>query len=465
MDHGHELAATLDSRIPLHRGDLEDLVRIPSVSADGFDPAQVRRSAEAVRDLLVARGFDNARLLEIDGAHPAVYADLLRAPGAPTVLLYAHHDVQPPGDASLWTSPAFEPADRDGRLYGRGAADDKAGVMVHVAAVDTWMQARGSVPLNIKVIFEGEEEIGSEHLGEFLERYVDLLRADVIVLTDTVNWKTGVPTLTYLLRGAVDCFVELRALDHALHSGMFGGPVPDPVLALTKLLGGLTDDNGCVAIPGFTDDMPATTPQQRMRIDDLQFDEDEFRQEAGLLPGVALIGDPGAHVLERLWLRPSVSILGMDVPAVDGSSPTLYPSARARVAIRIAPGQDPVRARDLLCRWLEGNAPWGLQCTVTPGSAANPFAVDPTGAAFQAAARAMEQAYGEQTVAVGIGGTIPFVRPFVEAFGGAPALLTGVEDPDSRAHGIDESLHLEDWRKACLAEVYLFAELAEASLQ
>ena len=460
-----DLAATLNERLAAHRADLEALVRIPSVSAPGFDAAQVRRSAALVSDLLTRCGLENVQLLEVEGAHPAVYADWLHADAAPTVLLYAHHDVQPAGVAAQWTSEPFEPTERNGRLYARGAADDKAGVMVHIAALDTWLRTRDTLPCNVKVFIEGEEEIGSANLSAFIDRYIDQLRADVMVLTDTVNWKVGVPTLTYLLRGGVDAIVELRSLDHAVHSGMYGGPVPDPITGMAKLLAGLTDDHGVVAIPGFGDDVRQLTANERQRILDLGFDEAEFRAEAGLLEGVELIGDPDAHVLERLWVRPSASILGFDAPAVAGSSPTLVPSARARVAIRLAPGQDPQRARTLLVQWLENHVPWGLQATVTPGHAAAPFSTDPTGPAFTAAARAMEQAYGKPTVAIGIGGTIPFVTPFAEAFGGAPALLTGVEDPDTRAHGIDESLHLEDWHRACLAEVYLLDELATTDLQ
>jgi acetylornithine deacetylase/succinyl-diaminopimelate desuccinylase-like protein len=465
MDDRSDITAALADRMTQHRRDLEDLVRIPSVSAAGFDAAEVRRSADAVATLLMARGFENVRMLEVDGAHPAVYADHLHAGGAPTVLLYAHHDVQPPGDDALWSSPAFTPTERDGRLFGRGAADDKAGVLVHVAAVDAWLQARGTLPVNVKVIIEGEEETGSEHLGAFLDRYAEDLRSDVMVLTDSVNWKVGVPSLTYLLRGLVDCEVELRGLDHALHSGMYGGPVPDPLTGLVKLLAAMTDEHGAVAIPGFSDDVRAPTEEERARIAALDFDEEEFRREAGLLDGVELGGDPEAHVLERLWMRPNATIIGLDAPAVATSSNTLVPSARARISIRLAPGQDPARARDTLCGWLVDQTPWGLACTVMPGAVGSPFLADPSGPAFEAATRALEAAYGNPVVLAGVGGTIPFIEPFAEAFGGAPALLTGVEDPDTRAHGIDESLHLEDWQRACLAEAYLFDELARTPLR
>lgn len=448
--------------MPIHRADLEALVRIPSVSAPGFEPAQVRWAAESVRELLVARGLEHARLIELDGAHPAVYADWLHAgDDRPTVLLYAHHDVQPPGDVRQWTSPPFEPTERDGRLYARGAADDKAGVMVHVAAVEAWLHARGHLPLNVKVIVEGEEETGSEHLSGLLDGYAGLLRADVIVLTDTVNWKVGVPAITYLLRGLVDCEIEVRALGHALHSGMYGGPVPDPVTGLCKLIAAATDEHGAVTIPGLNE-VREPSEHERARLEALDFDVEEFRREASLLDGVELGGDPKVRPLERLWMRPNLTVIGLDAPPVAGSSNTIVPSARARLSLRLAPGQDAERAREVLCAWLEERVPWGLHATVTPGSVGSPFLADPTGPAFRAAARALEAAYGHPVVYAGIGGTIPFVEPFTAAFDGAPALLLGVEDPDTRAHGIDESLHLADWASACLGEAYLFAELADA---
>ncbi|CAN5721631.1 dipeptidase [soil metagenome] len=464
-----DVADSLDARMASHRADLEALVRIPSVSASGFDAAQVRRSAEWVRDKLAERGLDNAQLLEIDGAHPAVYADHLHADGAPTVLLYAHHDVQPPGNEVLWSSPVFDPSERDGRLYARGSADDKAGVLLHVAAVDAWLQARGRLPLNVRIIVEGEEEIGSEHLAEFLDRYDDLLRADVVVVADTANWQVGVPALTYALRGLVDGDGELRALYHALHSCMYGGPVPDPVMAMSKLLAGLTDERGTVAIPGFTDDVQPVSETASRRLEALEFAEERFRGEAGMLDGVELIGDPDRHPLERLWLQPCVTVIGFDATPVATSSNTLAPSARARVSVRLAPGQDPLRTRALLCRWLEDNVAWGLQATVTPGSAgpaylADPFA-GPARPAFEAAARALAAAYGQPVIYQGLGGSIPFVNDITERLSTdpsqpVPALLLGVEDPDTRAHGIDESLHLGDWANACRGEAYLFAELA-----
>ena len=443
-----------------HRRTLEALVRIPSISADPTAGAELRRSAEAVLDALSAVGLEGARLLEAEDAPPAVYAEHLHAEGAPTVLLYAHHDVQPTGPVDRWTSPPFEPTERAGRLFGRGTADDKAGVVVHLAAVDAWLRARGGLPVNVKVFIEGEEEVGSEHLPAFLECYADLLRADVMILTDSTNWQVGVPAVTSSLRGLTDCVVEVRALDHAVHSGMYGGAAPDPLTGLVKLLAGMTDEHGAPAIPGVVDGVPEPTPRDRASLEALDFDEARFRQESGLLDGVAL-GRPGRHPLEEIWWRPNVTILAVDAPSVEEASNTLQASARAKVSLRTAPGQDSVAAGRALVAWLEANVPWGLHISVEWGGAGTSFRGDPEHPTMQAAARALGAAYGAPAVFIGVGGSIPFIEPFATAFGGVPALLTGVEDPDTRAHGIDESLHLGDFAKACLGEAYLLAELAE----
>jgi acetylornithine deacetylase/succinyl-diaminopimelate desuccinylase-like protein len=456
------LRDTLVNRMATHRIDLERLVAVPSVSAPGFDHDEVLRCAEAVRDLLSARGCHGARLLEVDGSHPAVYAEWLDAgEDRPTVLCYAHYDVQPPGDPKAWTTPAFEPVERGGRLYGRGAADDKAGIMVHVAAIDVWLATYERLPCNIKVIVEGEEETGSAHLDRLLEVHGDLLRADVVIITDTMNWQIGTPALTNSLRGLVDCVVEVRALDHPLHSGMYGGPVPDPLTGLVKLLAGLTDDDGTIAVPGFADDVPAGAGTESL--DALPFDVAAFRAEAGLLDGVELLGGDDDRVLERLWHRPAIAIIGLDATPVSRASNTLSAAARAKVSVRLAPGQDPRRALAILVDWLETHTPWGLHVTVTPGAAGDGYRGDPDRPAMKAARRALARAFGTEPVLVGLGGSIPLIDPLTRMLGDIPALLTGVEDPDTRAHGIDESLHLQDWERACLAEAYLFAELADGA--
>lgn len=457
-----DVVEAVDGRMPDVRTDLAGLVRIPSVSADGHDPEPVRRSADTTAGLLRDAGLEDVRLLEVEGAHPYVYGEWLHAgDDAPTVLLYAHHDVQPVGTPDRWNSAPFEPTERDGRLYGRGAADDKAGIMVHVAALSAWLSTRDELPLNVKVIIEGEEEIGSPHLETFLEGYTDLLQADVIVLTDATNWKVGVPGLTYTLRGLAEVYVTVRALEQPIHSGMWGGPIPDALSGLLKALASLTDDRGRPAVDGLHDDVREPTAAERERFEALDADPDELRKEARVLNGVEWTGDPDLSVLERIWMQPTVTVIGIDVPSVKEASNTLIAEASAKISIRLAPGQDPARVGGLVEDHLHRNVPWGLHVETRPGHGGQPWAVDPEGPAFDAARAAMRAAFGTEPAMLGCGGSIPFVVPFSDAFGGAPCLLTGIEDPATNAHGEDESLHLADFERACVAEALLLQELAD----
>jgi cysteinylglycine-S-conjugate dipeptidase len=440
-----DLRAAVDEHFPRVRADLERLIRIPSVSFAGYDPAPVRESAAATAEILEATGLSGVRLLELDGVPPAILGEHPAPDGAPTVLLYAHHDVQPPGEEADWDSPPFEPTERDGRLFGRGSCDDKAGIALHQAAV---LAHGGSPPVGVKVFVEGEEEAGSPNLDRFLAEFGDDLAADVIVLADATNWRAGVPGLTTMLRGLVDCEVEVRTLDHAVHSGMYGGPFPDALTTLCRLLATLHDDRGNVAVAGLH---TGTT-------DPLDLTEAELREQAGVVEGVRQIGE-GA-LTERLWTRPSVSVLGIDAPRVREAGNVLVPAARAKVSLRLAPGQEPAPAMAALVRHLESNAPWGARVTVTPGASAWPFAVEARGPVFDAARRAFLAGWGTEPVDIGSGGTIPFVKAFADAFPEAAILLVGVEDPDGRAHGANESLLLEDFRKGCAAEAILLRELA-----
>jgi cysteinylglycine-S-conjugate dipeptidase len=440
-----DLRAGIDEVSPRVRDALDRLIRIPSVAFPGFDPAPVRESARATAEILEASGLGSVRFLEVEGAPPAVIGERPAPAGAPTVLLYAHHDVQPAGDEAEWESPPFEPTERAGRLYGRGSCDDKAGIAMHQAAV---LAHDGSPPVGVKVFVEGEEEVGSPNLEAFLERFGEELAADVIVVADASNWRVGVPGLTTKLRGLVDCVVEVRTLDHAVHSGMYGGPFPDALTSLCRLLATLHDGGGNVAIEGLH--TASTEP--------LDLTEEELREEAGVLPGVETIGK-GA-LTERLWTRPAVSVLGIDAPRVAEASNTLIPAARAKVSLRLAPGDDPARAMDALVRHLEAGAPWGVQVTVTPGAAAWPFATATDGPAFKAARRAFKDGWGTEAVEIGAGGTIPLVKALADAYPSADVLLVGVEDPDGRAHGANESLLLEDFRKGCLSEALLLRYLA-----
>lgn len=441
---------------------LEELVRIPSVSAPGHDPAPVRRSAEATASLLQRSGLEEVELIEVDGAHPYVYGAWRGASGeSPSLLLYAHHDVQPVSTPERWTSPPFEPTVRNGRLYGRGAADDKAGILVHAAAVEAWLEARGRLPANVKVLIEGEEEIGSPHLAQFLDAHAERLRADVIVVTDVVNWKVGVPSLTYSLRGLAEVYVTVRALEQPLHSGMWGGPVPDALTGLLKALASLTDDQGRAAVPTLFDDVRAPSPLERARFEALQADAELLRAETGMLEGVDWIGEPNLPLLERMWMQPTVTVIGLDVPSLRQASNQLIAQARAKVSIRLAPGQDPSRVVRAVSDHLRAHVPWGLHVETEPGVATAAWVTEPSGPAFDAAEEALRAAFAADPVHLGCGGTIPFVAPLSEAFGGVPCLLTGIEDPATNAHGEDESLHLGDFTRACLAEAFLFHELAE----
>ncbi len=448
-----------DAHRARHYEDLKTLVRIPSVSFDGFPPAEVVRSAEAVATLLRSRGLENVKLLTLPGAHPYVYGDWLHAPGRPTILLYAHHDVQPPGDASLWKSPPFEPTERsDGRIYGRGIADDKAGIVAHTAAISSWLGAVGALPLNVKVIIEGEEECGSSHLEEFLKGHRELLQADVMVLADAGNVDTGLPTLTISLRGLCLVEVEVRSLDHALHSGMWGGPVPDPVAALSKMIASLHDASGRIAVPGMYDRVRPMTEAEKADLDRLGVTEELFRKQTQMVPGAQILGEGNPYA--TIWRQPSLTINAMQASSREQARNIVCDSAWARITVRLVPDQRPKEIQENLIAHLRRQIPWGVQADIRPGGAESWWMTEPGGPVFEKARRAFSAGYGKETVFVGCGGSIPFVGPFSEALGGAPALLIGVEDPYTNAHGENESLSPVDFDGAVRSSIRLFHELA-----
>ncbi len=439
-----------------------ELARIPGVSAAGFEPAQVARSADAVAELLRDTGLSKVEVVAQGGAHPYVVGERVdHGPAATTVLIYAHHDVQPPGREELWESPPFEPTYRaDGRLYGRGVVDDKAGLMLHLAALRAWLEASSELPTNVKLIVEGEEEIGSPHLAEFLRAHRERLSADVIILSDTANLETGLPSLTTSLRGLVAVDVSVRALDHSIHSGMWGGPVADTASCLIRLLARLVDDRGVIQVPGIYDDVAALDGPEREKIERLPFDGARFRDDAGLLAAGDFSGESEYSVWERLWWRPSLAITALEGVPLQGAANQLMDVARARVGLRLAPGQDPTRAAGLLRDFLERDPPGGVRVETSVEAAAGGWRTQPRGPAFDAARRALAAGFGREAVEIGCGGTIPFVAPFSEVLGGVPALLLGLEDPICNAHGENESLHTEDFRRAARASVHLLQELA-----
>lgn len=456
--------AVAEQRFNARLETLKTLARIPSVSAKGYDRKEVRRCAEAVAEAARGLGLENVKVLdlpEMPEAHPAVYADWLHAPGKPTLLLYAHHDVQPPGREANWQSPPWEPTVRNGRLYGRGTVDDKAGIVVHLAAVEAWLSSHKALPLNVKMFIEGEEEIGSNSLDAYLKKYKTQLQADIIVLTDTANLDAGIPSITYMLRGLTSVDVEMRAAKTPLHSGMWGGPVPDPAQALCRVLGQLISEDGRVNVPGLYEMVRELSPREQERFKKLPFNESAFREQAGVQPGTAFWGEPGRTVYERMWARPSLSVNALEASSMATVSNQLVDLARARVGLRLPPGVDAEKAQKLLMDQLKRLCPAGVKMTLTPESVASGWATDPEGSAFSAAARALEKGFGRPTAYIGCGGTIPFVEPFAAALGGVPALLLGLEDPLCLAHAENESLVVEDFRKAIHAAVHLYAELAD----
>ena len=438
---------------------MKELVAIPGIAWPSFDPAPLNASADAVAALVRASGFDDVRILRCDKEDgtpggPAVVARRPAAAGKPTILLYAHHDVQPTGDLALWETEPFTAVERDGRLYGRGAADDKAGILAHIAAYSAVTRVLGDdLGLGVTFFFEGEEEAGSPTFRTFLETHRELLRADVIVVADSSNWKVGIPALTTSLRGLVDGTIEVKVLDHAVHSGMFGGPVLDAPTLLSRLIATLHDDDGNVAIAGLASRDDVT----------VDLTEAEYRADASVLDGVRLAGT--GTIASRMWTKPALSIIGFDAPAVDVASNTLLPAGAGQVqpAARPRAGSGRGDGRRPQARGSQRavRRPRGLH----PGGERQRL---PHGHVLQGRRRramwALGEAWGVPAVEIGIGGSIPVHRRPDRAVPGRADPGHRRRGPDSRAHSANESLHLADFRNAIVAEALLLARLNEEGL-
>jgi acetylornithine deacetylase/succinyl-diaminopimelate desuccinylase-like protein len=443
--NAEELRAAIATERARVLEELKTLVRIPSIAFPGYDDKPVRASAETTGDILEAAGFGGIRLIELpDVDHPAVFGEVAGPAGAPTVLLYAHHDVQPEGPLEQWTSPPFEPEVRDGRLYGRGTSDDKCGIVMHAAAMRAW---GGKPPVNVKVLVEGEEEASAEHLPFLIGEHKELLSADVIGVADGGNWRSGIPTLEISIRGVVDCIVTVRSLDLAVHSGSYGGPAIDAISALARVLTTLHDDEGQVAIEGLT----------HGAWEGLQLTEEEYREDTPLRPSVTLVGS--GSISERLWSKPAVAVLGLDAPRVVEASNQLVPVASAKVSLRLAPEEDARHAMELLTSHLAESAPWGVEVDVAPGTSGQGMRVKTDGPGFAAMDRAMRTAFGREVVQSGSGGSVPLVPELSAVLPDAEILMYGASDEQSQYHSVDESVDLGDLERVTLAEALLFGEL------
>lgn len=451
-----EINSRIDASFPAALETLKSLVRIPSVSWDGFPAEEVHRSAEFVAERVRAfEIFEDVRVVTepfADGpgyGQPAVLARRNPAHGYPTVLLYAHHDVQPPGDAQIWESEPFEPVERDGRLYGRGSADDKAGVVVHLTALETIANILGDdLKIGLALFIEGEEEFGSRSFTSILDRHAAILNSDIIVVADSDNRSVDIPSLTVSLRGNVAFSLTVSTLEHASHSGMLGGAVPDAMMAATTLLARLYNEDGSVAIAGLHTHN-ASVPD---------FTRDELVHDSGLKDGVSDIGT--GPILSRLWFQPAISITGIDAPTVQNASNTLIPSVTVKISVRIAPGQTSSDAFTHIEKHLRMTVPWGAHLEFSHIDLGDSFLVDSSGSAATLELEALRDAWaGADPVKVGVGGSIPFVADLVERFPDAQILITGVEDPLSRAHSPNESLSLTVFRRAIVAETLFLLRL------
>ena len=445
----NEAKSFIESSFSDLQEELIALAKIPGIAWDAFDANDLEISAEAVAALL--KGLEVFDFVDIRRSQaagkmgaPAVVAKRAAKNGKPQILLYAHHDVQPPGDETAWKTEPFEPTLIGNRLYGRGAADDKAGIVTHIAAIRALKHIVGAdFDLGLTLFIEGEEEAGSPTFRNFLDENKSDLQADVIIVADSGNWTVDVPALTTTLRGLVSQVIEVSTLDHALHSGMYGGAVPDAMLATIKLLATLHDDEGNVAIAGLKQGIA----------DDLPYSEDQLRIDAGLLGGTQQIGE--GSILDRIWTKPALTVIGIDGQSVALSSNTMLPMVKAKISLRIAPGEVPEEALALLRSHLEANIPFGATLNYGEIELGKPFSGISEGWAKSAAEQALSLGFGQNSVNIGIGGSIPFIADLTEVFPKAQILVTGVEDPDSRAHSPNESVDLQMLKKAMVSEALL----------
>ncbi|MFD9320040.1 dipeptidase [Streptomyces sp. NPDC060053] len=444
------VAETVASLLPRARAELTELVAFKSVADfDQFPRSESEAAANWIADALRAEGFQDVTLLDTPDGTQSVYGCLPGPAGARTVLLYAHYDVQPPLDEAAWTTPPFELTERDGRWYGRGSADCKGGVIMHLLALRA-LKENGGVPVTVKVIVEGSEEQGTGGLERYAEQHPELLAADTIVIGDAGNFRVGLPTVTSTLRGMTMMRVRVDTLEGNLHSGQFGGAAPDALGALIRVLDSLRAEDGSTTVDGLTDDA---------RWEGLQYDEAQFRQDAKVLDGVGLIGS--GTVADRIWARPAVTVLGIDCPPVVGATPSVQAGARALISLRVPPGVDAAQATKLLQAHLEAHTPWGARVSTEQIGQGQAFSADTASPAYAAMADAMSIAYpGQKMQYAGQGGSIPLCNTLASLYPKAEILLIGLSEPEARIHAVDESVSPEELERLSVAEALFLRNYA-----
>jgi acetylornithine deacetylase/succinyl-diaminopimelate desuccinylase-like protein len=441
---------------------LAALVGIQSISTDGEHLAEIDRTAKMTCDLMRQAGLHNVEVLKVGQSLPYAYGEWLEAPGKPTVFLYAHHDVQPINFVEQWQSDPWKLTRRNGRLFARGAADDKGAISAFLGAIAAYRKTGNTLPVNIKMVVEGEEEIGSKNLLKFFEVHKERIKSDVIVVCDTENIEVGIPSITYSLRGIVAVQVDVNTARIPVHSGMGGGGLPDAAIALNTILGRLYWDNGPLPIPGFYDQVRQLSDKERAAFNRLPFNGEKFRTEIGVVPSARFAMESGYNAYAQTWRRPAVTVIAQEASSIKGASNQVLPKASAIVSCRIVPDQKPDKVLADLTAFLKKDAPWGCEVVVTPsGPPVDWWMTDPNGPAFEAALAGMRAGFDHDPIAIGCGGSIGFVGPLSDLFGGAPALLLGIEDPASNAHAPNESLHEGDFKKLMSSLVRLFDNLGK----
>jgi acetylornithine deacetylase/succinyl-diaminopimelate desuccinylase-like protein len=451
-----DLISYIESKREEHLNELKELLRIPSVSTKSEHKQDIERAAHWVADKLRAAGLENVELSPTK-MHPVVYGESLRAPGKPTVLFYGHYDVQPAEPLDLWTSPAFEPTVRDGKLFGRGTADDKGQVHIHIKALEALKNATGSLPINIKVIIEGEEEVGSVNLWDFMTKNRDRLKADSLIVSDTAMLAKGVPSITYGLRGLNYYQVEITGPAQDLHSGVFGGAVPNPLTILSEMIAKLHDKNFRVTVPGFYKDVAELSRAERKALNSLPWKEKEFRKTVG---APQLCGEKGYSIVEQLWTRPTMEVNGMWGGYTGEGAKTVIPSkAYAKLSTRLVPNQNPAKIAKLVERHIRALLPKSVTCRFEVLSTGKPWVAPYTHPIFQKAIHSLERGFGKKAVFIREGGSIPFVTQMHDTFK-VPCVLLGFGLPDENAHAPDEHILLDNYFGGIKSVALFYQELA-----